>query len=163
MTVQPAPVDDVDALLSAAADVRAKVRPAGYSYCSADTGGTARRDGHWADGGMARVPPPSEERRKVRRYEQRLPLTMSVFNRSALFQAQMVNYSQDGVCAETCHRILPGTSIHLRMDAYPAAAGGRAVRSEFRTTALGEVKWCRSRGQGLAQRFLIGIRYYSYY
>jgi hypothetical protein len=33
----------------------------------------------------------------------------------------------------------------------------------FRTTALGEVKWCLASGQGPPQRYLIGIRYYSYY
>jgi hypothetical protein len=122
-----------------------------------------RSDTCWKTDGMACMRESSKERRRVRRRAEHLPLTVSVFNRGAHFEAQMVNCSQDGVCAETCHRILPGTSLHIRIDASQAADLGKAVFPELRTTALGEVKWCRSLGEEPSPRYLVGIRYYSYY
>jgi len=106
---------------------------------------------------------PSKERRRIPRHAHRLPLTLSVFNRARIFKGCMINYSPDGVCAEICHDIRPGTSVHFRLDERPAAAPEGVVCHCFRTTALGEVKWCQTSAQGPPQRYLIGIRYYSYY
>jgi hypothetical protein len=105
----------------------------------------------------------AEERRRVRRHCLRLPLTMSVFNQGSVMPAQMVSYGQDGICAETHHRILPGTSIHLRIDVSQAADVGKAILQGLRTTALGEVKWCRTLGQGRGPLYRVGIRYYPHY
>jgi hypothetical protein len=88
---------------------------------------------------------------------------MSVFNQGAVFEAQMVNCGQDGICVETGQRVLPGTSLHVRMDIRQAAGVEKAVSQGLRTTALGEVKWCRALGQGHSPRYHIGIRYYPYY
>jgi hypothetical protein len=88
---------------------------------------------------------------------------MSVFNQGAVFEAQMVNYGQGGICAETGHHVLPGTSIHVRMDARQAAEVGNIVSQGLRTTSLGEVKWCRALGQCQSPCYRIGIRYYSCY
>ena len=110
-----------------------------------------------------RIVTPPEERRRNPRHAHCLPLTLSVFNRDQIFEGGMINYSPDGVCAEICHDIRPGTSVHFRIDERPAAAPESVVCHCFRTTALGEVKWCQASGQGPPQRYLIGIRYYSYY
>jgi hypothetical protein len=104
-----------------------------------------------------------EERRRVRRHCQRLPLTMSVFNQGSVMQAELVSYGLDGICVEAGHRILPGTSIHLRIDVCQAADVGKAILQGLRTTALGEVKWCRALGKGRQPLYRIGIRYYPYY
>lgn len=116
-----------------------------------------------ADGAGLRAIALSKERRRLRRHSQRLPLTFSVFNQDANFEAQMVNYSLDGVCAESGQCLLPGMSLYLRIDANHAAAAESGFCHCFRTTALGEVKWCRAIGQDRPQRYLIGIRYYSLY
>jgi len=105
----------------------------------------------------------SEERRGTRRHSYRLPLTLSVFNHAAVFQAEMVNYGQNGVCADTGYRVLPGTSIHLRIDTSQTAVVGKAVLQGLRTTALGEVKWCRATGQGYSPHYRIGLRYYTHF
>jgi hypothetical protein len=106
---------------------------------------------------------PSKEKRRIVRHARSLPLTLSVFNRDQIFEGRLINYSPDGVCAEICHDIRPGTSVHFRIDGGPAAVPEGLVCHCFRTTALGEVKWCQASGQGRPQRYLIGIRYYSYY
>lgn len=110
-----------------------------------------------------RVVTPSEEMRRMPRHAHSLPLTLSVFNRDQFFEGWMINYSPDGVCAEICHGILPGTSVHFHIDESSARAEERAVCHCFRSTALGEVKWCQAFGQGPARRYRIGIRYYCYY
>lgn len=106
---------------------------------------------------------PSEERRRVPRHAHSRALTLSVFNQDRVFEGCMVDYSSEGDCAETFHYLRPGTSIHLRIDERTAAGPESAGCHCFRTTALGEVKWCRALEQDPARRYRIGIRYYSHY
>jgi len=86
-----------------------------------------------------------------------------VFNQGSVMQAELVSYGLDGICVEAGDRILPGTSIHLRIDVCQAADVGKAILQGLRTTALGEVKWCRALGRGRRSLYCIGIRYYPYY
>ncbi len=106
---------------------------------------------------------PLRERRRTPRHAHRQPLTLSGFNRGRIFKGCMINCSPDGFCAEICHDIRPKTSVHFRIDERPAAVLEGVVCHCFRTTALGEVKWCQASGQGPPQRYLIGIHYYPYY
>jgi hypothetical protein len=163
MTVLDASTAGVDMLQVSAKRLRRKVSPLQYFFRLAGSGDIPRGEDRQTNLITAGVPASSEERRRARRHSQRLPLTMCVFNQGSFFPAQMVNYSQDGVAAETCHRIRPGTSIHIRIDASPPAPVENAVFPGFRTTALGEVKWCRILGQGDSLRYIVGIRYYPYY
>ncbi|MFO7707423.1 MAG: hypothetical protein R6V84_04555 [Desulfobacterales bacterium] len=109
----------------------------------------------------------SAERRRLPRHTQRLPLALSVFNRAGFQGAWLINFSQDGICAESAQQLLPGTSVQLRIDATvpmdDALEREKTVFPGLRTMALGEVKWCRSLGVGCSPRFSIGIRYYPYY
>lgn len=101
-----------------------------------------------------------QERRGTSRYEHRASLTISVFNKGAAFEARLINYSQDGFCAETGHAILPGTSIYVRVDKDRADAQRKPLHPDFRTVALGEARWGRVVGRGQPTRYRIGIRYY---
>ncbi len=162
MTVQEAYIDVSGGRRVSTTSGRQKGSPRG---CSDPPAGVEmlRRDDGREDGISVGVAAPSEKRRWVRRHGQRLLLTMSVFNQGAVFQAQMVSFGQDGICAETDHRILPGTSIHMRIDTRQVAEVEKAVLQGLRTTALGEVKWCRPLGQGCQLLYRVGIRYYPYY
>lgn len=103
---------------------------------------------------------PRRERRVACRYEHPAFLTISVFNQGAVFEARLINYSQDGLCAETGHAIRPGTSIYVRMDKDQAGAQRKPLHPGFRTVALGEARWGRVVGHGQPTRYRIGIRYY---
>jgi hypothetical protein len=162
MTVQGAFIDANGLRRVSTIIGRQKASPRGCPDSPAGVQALRCGDGR-ADGFSDDVAAASEKRRWVRRDGQRLPLTMSVFNQGAVFQAQMVSFGQDGICAETDHRILPGTSIHMRVDTRQVAEVEKAVLQGLRTTALGEVKWCRALGQGCQQLYRIGIRYYPYY
>jgi hypothetical protein len=163
MTVQDISTYGIGRLRISAKRGRHDIAPASYPHCCSGSGDIGQGNDCRKDRGMASVPKFTQERRKARRHEQQLPLIMSIFNRDDLFSAQMVNYSQDGVCVETCQCILPGTSLHLRIDASPTPAVGSVACDCFRTTSLGEVKWCRALGQRPSPRYLVGIRYYSHY
>jgi len=163
MSVQDAFIDVLGGPRVSAISGRQKDLPRSQHNPPAAAGMIMRRDDGRKNLGMEGAAATVEERRCVRRHCQRLPLTMSVFNQSAAMQAELVSYGQDGICAETGHRVLPGTSIHLRIDICQAADVGKAILQGLRTTALGEVKWCRALGQGRQPLYRIGIRYYPYY
>jgi hypothetical protein len=115
---------------------RQKGSPRGYPNPCAGSGEILRRDAGIKDTSAEAVAAPAKERRWVRRHCQRLPLTMSVFNQGAVMQAELVSYGLDGICVEAGHRVLPGTSIHLRIDVCQAADVGKAILQGLRTTAL---------------------------
>jgi hypothetical protein len=163
MIVQEACIDVIGRRRVCTTSDRQKGSLPGYPNPFAGGGEILHRGDGWKESSAEAVAAPSKERRWVRRHRQRLPLTMSVFNQGAVFQAQMVSYGQDGICLETGHRVLPGTSIHLRIDTREVAEVEQAVLQGLRTTALGEVKWCRALGQGCRPLYRIGIRYYPYY
>ena len=160
MTVQGAVIDVNDDSPVATRNGRQNDSLRSFMNAPAGGGDILRRADGRKDLGLEGVAASSEERRRVRRYCQRLALTMSVFNQGAVFEAQMVNCGQDGICAETGHRVLPGASIHVRMDTRQAVKVGKDVLQGLRKTALGEVKWFRTLGQGHSPRYHIGIRYY---
>jgi len=162
MAVQDAFADEVDAGRVSGKNLWSKAEPGLHPLRFASSGNRARRVDLQSHSGKACMRGPSAERRRFCRHAQRLPLIMSVFNQGALFQAQMVNCSEEGLCAEACQRILPGTSLHLRIDASEAGTLQQAVFSELRTTAVGEVKWCRSIEEESSPCYRFGIRYYSY-
>lgn len=163
MSVQDAFIDIIGGPRVSAPSGRQKGSPRSYLNPPAAGGMIVRRDDGRKNLGIKGAAAHTEERRWVRRHCQRLPLAMSVFNQGAVMQAELVSYGLDGICVEAGHRILPGTSIHLRIDVCQAADVGKAVLQGLRTTALGEVKWCRALGQGRQPLYRIGIRYYPYY
>jgi hypothetical protein len=163
MSLQDAFIDVIGGLRVSATSRRHRGSPQGRPDACLGGGETLRCDGGRKDRSLENAAAQSQERRRARRHCQRLALAMSVFNQGAVFEAQMVNYGHGGICAETGHPVLPGTSIHVRMDARQAAEVGNIVLQGLRTTSLGEVKWCRAIGQCQSPRYRIGIRYYSYY
>jgi hypothetical protein len=163
MTVQDAFIDVIGGVRVSTTSGRQQGPPQGCPNARAGCGEILRRDDGRKDCSLEGFAAPSEERRWAPRHRQCLPLTMSVFNQSAIFQAQMIDYSQCGMCVETGRPILPGTSVHLRIETGHAAETGKAVLQGLRTTELGEVKWCRAMGQSHSPRYHVGIRYYPYY
>jgi hypothetical protein len=163
MSVQGAFSDVVGGLQISATSRRQPDAPQGRTDAPIGGSEMLRADNGWKEHNTGGLAAPSEERRRSRRYSHRLPMTLSVFNQGNAFQAQMVNCGQDGICAETGHCPSPGTSIHLWVDTCRAAEVGKAVLQGLRTTALGEVKWCRAMGQSDPPRYRIGLRYYTHY
>jgi hypothetical protein len=163
MIVQDACIDVIGGRRVWTASGGQKGSPRGYPNPCAGSGEILRRDAGRKETSAEAVAASAKERRWFRRHRLCLPLTMSVFNQGGAFQAQMVSYGQDGICAETGHPVLPGTSIHLRVDTREVKEVEKAALQGLRTTALGEVKWCRPLSQDCQTLYRIGIQYYPYY
>ncbi|MGE5256674.1 MAG: hypothetical protein ACM3KE_08400 [Hyphomicrobiales bacterium] len=81
------------------------------------------------------------------------------FNKADFFSARLLNFSKGGSYFESPQSLIPGATILIRLqkDAY---RGGESASSHMRTTALGEVKWCRELQEKQPHRFGIGVRYH---
>ena len=81
------------------------------------------------------------------------------FNKADFFSARLLNLSKGGGYFECAQSLIPGATILIRMqkDAY---TGGESAIRYMRTTALGEVKWCRELQEKQPHRFGIGVRYH---
>ena len=81
------------------------------------------------------------------------------FNKADFFNARLRNFSGGGSYLECAQPLIPGATILIRLQANVSSnesAPGRILR----TTALGEVKWCRELRTEPAHRFGIGVRYH---
>ncbi len=140
-------------------------RPAEVNSPGCGAGGRGKRElfenrRRKSPGGAAGSGALRKERRRDCRHVHRALLMISVFNQGAVFEAQLINFSQDGLCAETDHAIRPGTSIYVRMKANGTGPQKNPLHPGIRTVALGEARWGRALGRGQPTRYRIGIRYY---
>jgi hypothetical protein len=82
------------------------------------------------------------------------------FNRGDCFSARLLNFSTGGgyfVCGQP---LIPGATVLIRVRDVSSGDSGSCDRGILRTTALGEVKWCRELSSEPGARFGIGIRYH---
>jgi hypothetical protein len=81
------------------------------------------------------------------------------FNKADFFSARLLNFSKGGSYIECAKSLIPGATILIRLqkDAYYS---GESASCSLRTTALGEVKWCRELQEKQPQLFGIGVRYH---
>jgi hypothetical protein len=163
MYVQNAPTNGIGTVRLFAAGGRQPGRALCIPDAPAAAGQTRQPEGARKETGREAAAAPSPERRWIARHGERMPLTMSVFNQEDVFEALLVDYGPDGLCVETKRRILPGTSVYMRLDTRQAGAAGKACRQGLRTTALGEVKWCRELNPDRSPAYRVGVRYYTHY
>jgi hypothetical protein len=81
------------------------------------------------------------------------------FNKEDFFNARLLNFSRGGSYMECAQSLIPGATILIRLQACTSSTGEPLSRN-IRTTALGEVKWCRELCAGQPHRFGIGVRYH---
>jgi hypothetical protein len=81
------------------------------------------------------------------------------FNKADFFNARLLNFSKGGSYFECAQSPITGATILIRLkkDAY---RGGLSPSQYMRTTALGEVKWCRELQEPQSRRYGIGVRYH---
>jgi hypothetical protein len=82
------------------------------------------------------------------------------FNKAEFYSAHLLNISPSGVYFECEQRIIPGATIFIRLHHGPAGVGNSAIHDSMRSTALGEVKWCRELPDQKKRPYGVGIRYH---
>ncbi|MCK7511338.1 MAG: hypothetical protein MZV70_49620 [Desulfobacterales bacterium] len=75
-------------------------------------------------------------------------------------RAHLLNVSPSGGYFECEQRIIPGATIFIRLHHGPARVGDPTIRDCMRSTALGEVKWCRELPDQKKRPYGVGIRYH---
>jgi hypothetical protein len=101
---------------------------------------------------------PFEKRCEDRR-ECNATVEWAYFNKAEFFDAQLLNFSDSGGYMECTRPLIPGATILIRLQTCTASDGDSAYRN-LKTTALGEVKWCRELRAEPPSRFGIGLRYH---
>lgn len=99
------------------------------------------------------------EKRSENRQECNAAVEWAYFNKPDFFDAQLLNFSGGGGYLECTRPLIPGATILVRLQACANSGEDPAYR-HLRTTALGEVKWCRELQAELSCRFGIGLRYH---
>lgn len=99
-----------------------------------------------------------------KRSENRLPCDAAIewayFNKADFFSARLLNFSLSGGAFTSSKRVIPGSNVFIRVQKLISCGGEAADRNWIRTTALGEVKWCRQSADQKPLRFEVGIRYH---
>jgi hypothetical protein len=75
--------------------------------------------------------------------------------------AKTRNYSQNGVYFESNVSLKPKTCIHVRREGVSSLSLERFPLNNFRTTVVGEVKWCKKIPDGGSYKYGIGMKYYD--
>jgi hypothetical protein len=82
------------------------------------------------------------------------------FNREDYFNARMLNFSRGGSYFVSSQPLIPGATVLIRLRDFESAGREACDRCALRTTALGEIKWCRELSDVPPVRFGIGVRYH---
>ena len=100
------------------------------------------------------------EKRTTQRQAQEASLVFSRFNAQSLYDAKMVNYSQEGMYFETNELFRENTDIFFRVQNCDSDSIDQQLRPGFRTISLAQVKWWRRLRNGTNHRYGIGVKYY---
>jgi hypothetical protein len=103
------------------------------------------------------------EKRTVDRHFHEARLVCAYFNTNTYYQAKMLNYCQGGLYFESELAFRPGTNIYIRIEEFSQEASKSPFHNGFRTTTLGEVKWCKEISGAKSCKFGIGVKYYEPY
>lgn len=103
---------------------------------------------------------PSHEKRSESRQRCHAEVTWAYFNTANFHSGRMVNVSRGGGYLVTESPAMPGASVFIRVEKVLDTSGLSAAEEVIRSTALGEVKWCRELHEEGQTRFGIGFRYH---
>jgi hypothetical protein len=100
------------------------------------------------------------EKRREDRHGCDASIDWAYFNKPDFYRAHLLNVSPSGGYFECEQRIIPGASLFIRLHHCQACNGNPAIRDCMRSTALGEVKWCRELPDQKTFAYGVGIRYH---
>jgi hypothetical protein len=103
------------------------------------------------------------EKRNCDRHNQEARIFCACFNTNKYYQAKLLNYCEGGLYFESEIAFKPRTSIYIRIEEFSKEASEPPLHNGFRTTTLGEVKWCRAISGTEFYKFGVGIKYYEPY
>jgi hypothetical protein len=103
------------------------------------------------------------EKRTFDRHNHEARIVCAYLNTNEYCQAKLLNYCEGGLYFESEIAFKPRTSIYIRIEEFSQETFESPLHDGFRTTTLGEVKWCREISGTEFYKFGVGIKYYEPY
>jgi len=100
-----------------------------------------------------------KKRSTTRFYDQGLVIC-SLFNAADPHDAQMLNFSQSGMCFRTDKLFKPGTTVLIRLNQCPQCEAVQQEEGGLRTMTLAKVQWCQDDENPSGYRFMSGVQYF---
>ena len=101
------------------------------------------------------------DKRSGDRFNLEAPVTWSYFNtNNNYFRAKLLNYGDGGIYFESDSPPLLKTGIYIRIEENWSGYSKCGVTEGFRTTALGEVRWCHEKSGKENVTYGIGVKFY---
>ena len=98
-----------------------------------------------------------DERRVFDRHDLDAPIVYAYQNTDQFINAEMCNYSKDGMCFKTTNEINPGSDIYIMMENYSPDT----IHAELYEGYFAEVKWCRQPKEPKVPEYKVGVKYYK--
>jgi hypothetical protein len=99
------------------------------------------------------------EKRAYKRYDCEALIKWSYFNKDRLFDAKIVNFSEDGFSFETASEIIAHATIFIRLENLFTKNMGLSQQRCLRTVSIGEVKWCQELSKDDVNYYMVGVRH----
>jgi hypothetical protein len=99
------------------------------------------------------------EKRAYQRYNCEALIKWSYFNKDRLFDAKIVNFSQDGFSFETSFEIRPHATIFTRLENLFTKNMSLSEYECLRTISIGEVRWCKELSKDGLSYYSVGVRH----
>ena len=103
------------------------------------------------------------EKRTFERHDLEARIVCAYFNTNKYTQAKLLNYCEGGLCFESDIAFKPNASIYIRIEKLSLKASESSLHDGFRTTTIGEVKWCKAISVPEFYKFGVGVKYYELY
>jgi hypothetical protein len=99
------------------------------------------------------------EKRAYHRYICEALIKGSYLNKDRLFDAKIVNFSEDGFSFETSSEIRPHATIFTRLENLFTENMNLSEHECLRTVSIGEVRWCRELLKDGLTYYVVGVRH----
>jgi len=100
------------------------------------------------------------EKRSTTRFYDEGSVICSIFNAAAPHDAQMLNFSPNGMCFRTYKLFKPGTTVTIRLNRCPRCKVVGQEDGGLRSMTLARVQWCQDDENPSGHRFMSGVQYF---
>jgi hypothetical protein len=99
------------------------------------------------------------ERRTSPRYRCNGHLTYTQLTKGICREAELVDYSEEGLCFKSNFDLKPGNYIFIRVQTTSVRTKRTGCKVKVRSISVVEIKWCHEMYDGHSLFYLIGAKY----
>lgn len=99
------------------------------------------------------------ERRRTQRYHCSGRLTYTQLTKGTYREAELVDYSEEGLCFKSNFELKPGNYILIRVQSESVRTKRNVCEVNVRSVSVVEIKWCYEKHDGQNLFYFIGAKY----